>query len=139
MRGVVSLSVLALIVCTVAQRASAQTADTCIAFSNSWYTPARDKTLSVEIDGHPNAFWTTHYGETIAALSDDGQLLRGARFSARIYDGAQGANGGTLIAATTSGQPPPPHVSWTFAPPGQTIANARPDCGGGIWLLYVYN
>ena len=139
MKGIGSISVMILIVCAIARSASAQTADTCISFSNSWSTPTRDKALSVEIDGHPNSFWTARYGETIAVLRDGAQLVRGASFTARIYDGAQGANGGTLIAATTSGQPPMPHIYWTFAPPGQTVADSRPDCGAGIWLLYAYN
>ena len=138
--SIIGLIAVALLVGVGKSVAIAQPANTCIAFRNSWYTPTKDASISLEITGYPDTHWTTTYGDSIGALLFNGQPVRGRSFSVRVYLGTQGASGGPLIGETILGQPNPSHILWIYAPPGQTFANAQPECAStGIWLLYVYN
>ena len=123
-----------------AKKSAATRASSCIVFINSWYTPTKDKILSVEIDGYPNQSWTIPYGATIGTLAtSSGQPVRGASFTARVYDGAHGSDGGTLIGSVTS-PVGAGNIWWTYASPGQTIAKESPDCvNSGIWLLQIHD
>ncbi|HXC53861.1 MAG TPA: hypothetical protein VNU97_01065 [Rhizomicrobium sp.] len=138
--SIIGLMAVALLVGVGKSVAIAQTGNTCIALRNSWHMPPKDASISLEIAGYPDTHWTAAYGDTIGALLFNGQPIRGASFTVQVYYGTQGASGGPLIAETILGQPNPSNILWAYVPPGQTLANAPPECAStGTWLLYVYD
>jgi hypothetical protein len=122
--------------------ARAQTARTCLVVSNAWYTPTRDKTISITVDEQPGGFWPSHFHSNDTVVSSPSGVVRGSSFTIHIYDGDQGSSGALLATSTSGPVSRDPHILWTFVAPGSTNARTyrTADCDdSGYWLALVHD
>ncbi len=120
---------------------TAPTAATCLVVNNAWYTPTKNKLISIEIDGLTNQYVTMAYNETKLLRQSPtagGQIIRGANFILRLYEGDKGRAGRSIAVESYRGGSHH-HIVWTYSPPNSEFARRWAECNGaGVLLALIH-
>lgn len=122
----------------------------CLVVNNARYPATPDKVISVEVDGY-SGYWVLEPNETktITGANADAsesaqsqQILRGASFTLRVYEGRSGSRGALIAETTISGDGnvfSPRTISTPVAPSGTDEHTAAECRGTGYWNVLVHD
>ena len=133
----VTVPILALLGACAVSSASAQTAASCLIVSNAWFTPTKDKKISLEVDGHPNEFWATTFNQSIL-VAHNGVPIQGSNFTIHLFDGVDGPSGASIETGSSAQRIYPAHQVWTYVKTGNDLLNGHPECDGA-WLVLIHD